>query len=138
MIDANKPTNGTVVKQETPKRMTTTMILTDLDNGIDRNGIKEKYALEAWMVSELFKHPKLKGKKAKKKRSLPFEFVDDTVEESNPNQVTLEQAIDAVETKLEKHSLPTAEIEAEEGIRLSSNNIDTDLPFDNDGQLTNF
>ena len=88
MIEVNEPTNGTVVKQETPKRMTTTMILNDLENGIGRDGIKEKYSLETWMVTELFKHPKLKGKKAKKKRSLPFEFVDDT-ETVDPNQTSI-------------------------------------------------
>ena len=46
MIEAQEPTNGEVVKQETPPRITTTMILTDLDNGIDRIGIQEKYGLE--------------------------------------------------------------------------------------------
>lgn len=89
MIEVNEPTNGTVVKQETPKRMTTTMILNDLENGIGRDGIKEKYSLETWMVTELFKHPKLKGKKAKKKRSLPFEFVDDTENAVDPNQTEI-------------------------------------------------
>ena len=88
MIEANEPTDGTVVKQETPTRMTTTQILEDLENGIDRNGIKEKYNLESWMVTELFKHPTLKGKKAKKKRVLPFEFVDDT-ETTNTNQTEI-------------------------------------------------
>ena len=88
MIEVNEATNGTVVKQETPKQMTTQMILNDLENGIDRNGIKEKYNLETWMVTEMFKHPKLKGKKAKKKRVLPFEFIDDT-ETVDPNQTEI-------------------------------------------------
>ena len=88
MIEANEPTNGTVVKQETPAKITTTMILNDLENGIGRDGIKEKYSLETWMVTELFKHPKLKGKKAKKKRALPFEFVDDT-ETVDTNQTSI-------------------------------------------------
>ena len=35
MIDANEPTPGGVVKQETPARITTSMIIADLDNGID-------------------------------------------------------------------------------------------------------
>ena len=88
MIEVNEPTNGTVVKQETPTRMTTSQILEDLENGISRDGIKEKYSLETWMVTELFKHPKLKGKKAKKKRALPFEFVDDT-ETVDPTQTSI-------------------------------------------------
>ena len=82
MIEANEPTNGTVVKQETPERITTTQIIEDLENGINRDGIKEKYSLETWMVTQLFQHPKLKGKKAKKIRKLPFQIIDDTVEEA--------------------------------------------------------
>ena len=105
MIEANEPTNGTVVKQTTPAKISTTQILTDLENGIGRDGIKEKYSLETWMVTEIFKHPKLKGKKAKKKRALPFEFVDDTTELltevaeiANPNQMSIEEASYDAET----------------------------------------
>lgn len=76
----------------TPKTITVTMILEDLDNGIDRNGIKEKYNLEAWEVKQMFEHPALKGKKAKKIRKLSFNFVDDTTT-IDPNQTSI-----AVET----------------------------------------
>ena len=77
MIEANEPTNGTVVKQETPTQITTTMIIEDLENGISRDGIKEKYGLDTWEVTQMFQHPTLKGKKAKKVKKLSFEFVDD-------------------------------------------------------------
>jgi|7_EtaG_2_1085326.scaffolds.fasta_scaffold21685_2 hypothetical protein len=119
MIEANEPTNGTVVKQETPERITTTQIIEDLENGINRDGIKEKYSLETWMVTQLFQHPKLKGKKAKKIRKLPFQIIDDTVEEAygvdkpssildieatidDPNQTVIE--IDAVTSFEEEDS----------------------------------
>ena len=46
MIEANEPTEGTVVKQETPATITTTQIIEDLENGITRDGIKEKYSLD--------------------------------------------------------------------------------------------
>tara|TARA_R110002051_G_scaffold313387_1_gene389444 strand:+ start:583 stop:930 length:348 start_codon:yes stop_codon:yes gene_type:complete len=95
MIETNEPTNGEVVKQETPAKITTTMIIEDLENGISRNGIKEKYSLETWEVTQMFQHPKLKGKKTKKVRKLSFEFVDDTV--PNPNQTDLETIIEQVE-----------------------------------------
>lgn len=78
MIEANEPTEGTVVKQETPAQITTTQIIQDLENGIDRTGIQTKYGLESWEVKQMFMHPALKGKKAKKVRKLSFEFVDDT------------------------------------------------------------
>ena len=91
MIETNEPTEGTVVKQETPTQITTTMIIEDLENGITRDGIKEKYSLETWEVTQMFQHPSLKGKKSKKVRKLSFEFVDDTV---NPNQTTIGDVID--------------------------------------------
>jgi len=80
-----------------PQTITTSMILDDLDSGVGRDGIKEKYNLEGWEVTQMFKHPALKGKKAKKVRKLSFDFVDDTV---NPNQRDLEDQIKEEETEL--------------------------------------
>ena len=95
MIETREPTNGEVVKQETPTQITTSMILADLENGISRNGIKEKYGLETWEVTQMFQHPRLKGKKAKKVRKLSFDFVDDT---EDPNQTSIEDAMQEVES----------------------------------------
>ena len=78
MIEANVPGEVTQTNVETPQTITVSMILEDLDNGIDRNAIKEKYNLQAWEVKQMFEHPSLKGKKAKKVRKLSFNFVDDT------------------------------------------------------------
>ncbi len=71
------------------------MIIDDLENGIDRKGIQTKYSLETWEVTEMFKHPVLKGKKVKKKRKLSFNFIDDT-ESVDPNQTTVEGVIKEV------------------------------------------
>jgi uncharacterized protein (DUF433 family) len=101
MIEAR--TNGNTAQTEisnsnatvTPKTITVTMILEDLDNGIDRNGIKDKYNLEAWEVKQMFEHPSLKGKKARKIRKLSFNFVDDTItENSNQTSIPVETAPD--------------------------------------------
>ena len=81
--EPNTQTTGTK-----PGKITTSMIINDLENGIDRNGIKTKYNLEAWEVKQMFMHPTLKGKKAKKVRKLSFEFIDDT---SDPSQITIEE-----------------------------------------------
>ncbi len=88
MIEArtNNPGEATQ-KNETPSTITVSMILEDLDNGIDRNGIKDKYGLQAWEVKQMFEHPALKGKKARKVRKLSFNFVDDTV--TDPNQTSI-------------------------------------------------
>ena len=89
MIEArtNNPGEETQ-KNQTPETITVTMILEDLDNGIDRNGIKDKYSLETWEVKQMFEHPALKGKKARKVRKLSFNFVDDTT--PDPNQTSIE------------------------------------------------
>ena len=88
MIEArtNNPGEATQ-KNETPNTITVSMILEDLDNGIDRTGIQEKYGLEKWEVTQMFQHPALKGKKARKIRKLSFNFVDDTA--GDPNQTSI-------------------------------------------------
>ena len=89
MIEAQTQNSGETTQQtEKPQTITISMILADLDNGIDRNGIKEKYSLETWEVKQMFEHPNLKGKKAKKKRKLSFNFVDDTTT-VDPNQTSI-------------------------------------------------
>ena len=103
MIEVRKdPTNGEVVKQETPARITTTMIINDLDDGIDRTGIQEKYGLEKWEVTQMFQHPTLKGKKAKKVRKLSFDFVDDSMGDSNQTSIPMSE--EEVFTDLDEQS----------------------------------
>ena len=88
MIEARTNNPGEVTqKNKTPNTITVSMILEDLDNGIDRPGIQEKYGLEKWEVTQMFQHPALKGKKARKIRKLSFNFVDDTA--ADPNQTTI-------------------------------------------------
>jgi len=87
MIEATS--NAPVAAQETPATITTTMILADLDNGIGRDGIKVKYGLETWEVTQIFQHPALKGKKAKRVKKLSFNFVDDTETAADPNQTSI-------------------------------------------------
>jgi hypothetical protein len=87
MIEARTNPGEATQKNETPNTITVTMILEDLDNGTDRNGIKDKYGLQAWEVKQMFEHPALKGKKARKVRKLSFNFVDDTV--TDPNQTSI-------------------------------------------------
>ena len=82
--ELNTQTETATVK---PTTITTSMIIEDLENGIDRKGIQEKYQLEGWEVKQMFMHPTLKGKKAKKVRKLSFNFVDDTA--PDPNQTSI-------------------------------------------------
>jgi len=91
MIDAKTENVAeNVTEQATPTVITTTMILNDLERGMDRAVIQAKYNLEPWEVKQMFMHPALKGKKVKKVKKLSFSFVDDTAqEEVDPNQTSI-------------------------------------------------
>tara|TARA_R100001440_G_scaffold1626_1_gene5221 strand:+ start:3454 stop:3825 length:372 start_codon:yes stop_codon:yes gene_type:complete len=92
MIEARTNPGEATQKNQTPNTITVTMILEDLDNGIDRTAIQEKYGLEKWEVTQMFQHPTLKGKKAKKVRKLSFNFVDDTADDPNQTSIPVEEA----------------------------------------------
>jgi len=90
MIEARtavEPNTTPVVK---PQTITVTMIIEDLNNGVDRTGIQTKYGLDKWEVTQMFQHPALKGKKAKKVRKLSFNFVDDTATDPNQTSIAVE------------------------------------------------
>jgi hypothetical protein len=59
--------------------ITVSSVLGDLNNGMDRAAIAKKYNLSAAEVAEVFKHPKLKGLRARRKITR-ISIVDDTVE----------------------------------------------------------
>lgn len=109
MIEARTNGEAQSPKGKTPEVISTSMILEDLENGIDRNGIKEKYNLQAWEVKQMFEHPVLKGKKARKVKKMSFTFVDDTTT-VDPNQTSI-----PVETKEETDALNAAYQEEIEG-----------------------
>ena len=95
-----------VTPGKTPEQITVSMIDQDLKDGISKPEMAIKYGIKPWEVDEMFKHPFLKGRRPSRKKTLSFSFVDDVSmtpdgEETivDPNQVTLEQAIDdAIET----------------------------------------
>lgn len=133
MIEANE-TAG-----KTPALITTSMVLEDLSNGIDRKGIQTKYGLKLWEVTQMFEHPTLKGKRPSKKRKLSFNFIDDTnpvrkkeleealaqQEEVDPNQVTIEQVIEEEESITPPTIEDTLEIVKEQQMEeMSSDYID--------------
>ena len=100
-------TRENVTSGETPEKITVSMIDQDLKNGISKPEMVIKYGIKPWEVDEMFKHPLLKGRRPSKKKTLSFSFVDDMstepikeiIEQEDPNQVTLEQAIDdAIDT----------------------------------------
>ena len=115
MIEArtNNPGEATQ-KNETPNTITVSMILEDLDNGIDRTGIQEKYGLEKWEVTQMFQHPALKGKKARKIRKLSFNFVDDTAVDPNQTSIPVESPDVDVHTEASMIVEATPELQEED------------------------
>ena len=96
-----------VTPGETPEQITISMIDQDLKDGVSKSDMAVKYGIKPWEVDEMFKHPLLKGRRPSRKKALSFTFVDDMTEstqfpnsmedvtdEVDPNQITLEQAID--------------------------------------------
>lgn len=57
--------------------VTVSGVLTDLNNGMSRKEIKEKYSLNNDQMKQLFANPKLKGRKAKKSVG-ELVIIDDT------------------------------------------------------------
>ena len=102
-----------VTPGETPEKITVSMIDQDLKNGISKPEMAIKYGIKPWEVDEMFKHPFLKGRRPSKKKPLSFIFEDDTeplnsgdiaveqAEEVDPNQITLEQAIEESTKEIE-------------------------------------
>lgn len=83
------------------QEITISQIIEDLDNGLKRGEIAEKYGLNMSEVSKIFQHPKLRGLKARKPVS--FLLIDDLeVEETEEveeveNQTNLLEQIKEVE-----------------------------------------
>lgn len=108
-----------VTPGKTPEKITVSMIDADLKNGISKSEMTVKYGIKPWEVDEMFKHPFLKGRRPSKKKPLSFIFEDDTDEalmkkstqelfdqidelpDVNPNQVTLEEAIEESTKEIE-------------------------------------
>jgi hypothetical protein len=105
---------------KTPEKITVSMIDQDLKDGISKPEMAIKYGIKPWEVDEMFKHPFLKGRRPSRKKALSFTFEDDTDEalmkkssqelldqidelpDVDPNQVTLEDAIQDTIDETEK------------------------------------
>jgi hypothetical protein len=86
------------------KRISIKAVLEDLHNGLTRfpegtdyneavGCIQTKYSLDKNQVTEIFKHPKLKGRKTRKVKDPEFILVDDTEEIAVEHPVDLEEGI---------------------------------------------
>lgn len=81
----------------TKVQITISSVLEDLNNGVTRVQIQQKYDLTARELKHLFQHPKLKNKKTKPKFEPSFEIVDD-VEETSV-EATTEETLETADTE---------------------------------------
>jgi len=112
MIEANQQTEHTVEKQETPKGedrvIKVSQIIIDLDNGLGRPQIKEKYSLTATELKALFQVPVLKKRRPKRALTkISFTLVDDvtpTAEETHDeNQLRVDTEAQKVEDNVSEN-----------------------------------
>ena len=100
MIEANQQTEPTVEKQsntEGPQVLKVSQILMDLDSGLGRPQIKEKYSLTANELKTLFQHPTLKKRRPKRAlNKISFTLVDDVTEQDD-NQLRVDTEAQKVE-----------------------------------------
>ena len=128
-------TRQAVQAGDTPEQISISMITQDLQDGVTKAEMSIKYNIKPWEVDEMFKHPLLKGKRPARKRTLSFSFVDDVTEDTSepefakrkadlieevevdPNQVTLEQAIDEAIVDGFNEDLTDEEIQMEKDVK---------------------
>tara|TARA_B100000963_G_scaffold350597_1_gene361051 strand:+ start:109 stop:486 length:378 start_codon:yes stop_codon:yes gene_type:complete len=87
-FDARIESTNEVEQTETPKTLTVSQLLEDLDNGIDRKDIRKKYGLTQAEAKAIFSHPKLQGRRVKRAKVTRIQLIDDT-EMTNPNQISI-------------------------------------------------
>lgn len=69
-------------------KITISSLLEDMKQGLVRSEIQKKYSLSGKEISDIFKHPALKGKKASKSAS--YILVDDTLVGDTNGEATVE------------------------------------------------
>tara|TARA_R100000951_G_scaffold116698_1_gene129869 strand:- start:481 stop:849 length:369 start_codon:yes stop_codon:yes gene_type:complete len=112
MIEANQQTEPTVEKQTTPegeqKTLTLSGIISDLDNGLGRPQIKEKYELTAAEIKQLFQHPMLKNRRPKRALTkISFTLIDDVTSTETPQEDPTQLRVDTEAERVENNTAET-------------------------------
>ena len=85
-------TENTTQEGQAKEVLTISSILNDLQNGLERKEIAKKYDITLAELKIHFLHPKLKGKKTIKAKSLKYTLVDDTEDSVDTPEVLVEGA----------------------------------------------
>jgi hypothetical protein len=84
-------TNSVKAVSKDPIKLSVSGIMMDLENGLDRTAIATKYGMSTGEVNEVFKHPKLKGLRPKRKTTR-ITLIDDTEDDGTATSALLAEA----------------------------------------------
>jgi len=90
-IDARVEVENNSTSEETPQELTISQLISHLkDDGMTRDDIRRKYDLTIAEAKDIFSHPKLKGLRVKKYKTVRVTLIDDTQEtptEDNQSEI---------------------------------------------------
>jgi hypothetical protein len=89
-------------KENKPQlKLSVSGIIMDLENGLDRTAIATKYGMSSTEVNEVFKHPKLKGLRPKRKTTR-ITLIDDTTDEGQAASAIVEEPMEVDPTTFQQ------------------------------------
>ena len=90
-IDARVDVDIESTQEETPQELTISQLIKHLkEEGMSRDDIRKKYGLTVAEAKDIFSHPKLKGLRVKRYKTIRVTLIDDTQDTKDPNQLEIE------------------------------------------------
>lgn len=90
-IDARVDVETNSTQEETPQELTISQLIKHLkEDGMTRDDIRKKYGLTIAEAKDIFSHPKLKGLRVKRYKTIRVTLIDDTQDTKDPNQLEIE------------------------------------------------
>ena len=90
-IDARVDVETNSTQEETPQELTISQLIKHLkEEGMSRDDIRKKYGLTIAEAKDIFSHPKLKGLRVKRYKTIRVTLIDDTQETKNSTQLEIE------------------------------------------------
>ena len=78
-IDARVDVETISTHEETPQELTISQLIKQLkEDGMTRDDIRKKYGLTIAEAKDIFSHPKLKGLRVKRYKTIRVTLIDDT------------------------------------------------------------
>mgnify|MGYP007059439896 FL=1 len=85
-IDARVEVENNTTPEETPQQLTISQLIKHLkEDGMTRDDIRKKYGLTIAEAKDIFSHPKLKGLRVKRYKTVRVMLIDDTQDPPTTN-----------------------------------------------------